>query len=174
MVSLLTAEGLGSIPGQGTKIPQAMRCGQKNFKNKSSQEAQGEGFVLPLKPALSPPSAISPRPEAAFGLQLACFPSVSPRDFSLIQQILSTCPGPAGDTAVTSPSPTQGSQWQGQAHSERAAPDVDKTGIGRVVHGVAEGFQRGRVTELGAEVLGDVKRGPGGGDSTVSSLAGGI
>ena len=25
-----TAEGPGSIPGQGTKIPQAMRCGQIN------------------------------------------------------------------------------------------------------------------------------------------------
>ena len=25
-----TAEDLGSIPGQGTKIPQAMQCGQKN------------------------------------------------------------------------------------------------------------------------------------------------
>ena len=25
-----TAEGLGSIPGWGTKIPQAMWCGQKN------------------------------------------------------------------------------------------------------------------------------------------------
>lgn len=113
---------------------------------------------MPLKPALSSPSAVSPGPEAAFGLQLACFPSMSPRDFSLIQQILSTCPGPAGDTAVTSASPTQGSQWQGQAHSQRAAPGVDKTGIGRVVHGVAEGFRRGRVAELGAEVLGGVKR----------------
>lgn len=51
---------------------------------------------------------------------------------------------------------------------------MDKTGIGRVVHRVAEGFRRGRVTELGAEVPGDVKRGPGGGDSTVSSPAGGI
>ena len=26
----LTAEVLGSIPGQGTKIPQAVRCSQKN------------------------------------------------------------------------------------------------------------------------------------------------
>ena len=29
----LTAKSLGSIPGQVTKIPQAMQCGQKN-KNK--------------------------------------------------------------------------------------------------------------------------------------------
>ena len=31
----LTAKSLGSIPGQVTKIPQAMQCGQKNkTKNK--------------------------------------------------------------------------------------------------------------------------------------------
>ena len=29
-----TAEGLGSIPGQGTKIPQAMWCGQNKTKQK--------------------------------------------------------------------------------------------------------------------------------------------
>lgn len=58
-------------------------------------------------------------------------------------------------------------------HTEQR-PGVDKTGIGRVVHGVAEGFWRGGVTELRAEALGGVKRAPGGGDSTVSGLAGGI
>ena len=31
----LTAEGLGSIPGQGTKIPQAMRHGQKKKKKRA-------------------------------------------------------------------------------------------------------------------------------------------
>ena len=29
---VLTAKGLGSIPGRGTKIPQAARCGQKKTK----------------------------------------------------------------------------------------------------------------------------------------------
>ena len=28
-LAAFTAEGLGSIPGRGTKIPQVMRCGQK-------------------------------------------------------------------------------------------------------------------------------------------------
>ena len=28
-----TAEGLGSIPGQGTKILQSIHCGQKSSKN---------------------------------------------------------------------------------------------------------------------------------------------
>ena len=28
------AEGLGSIPGWGTKIPQAVQCGKKKEKNK--------------------------------------------------------------------------------------------------------------------------------------------
>ena len=32
----LTAEGLGSIPGWGTKIPQAMWCGQKKAKKKKN------------------------------------------------------------------------------------------------------------------------------------------
>ena len=32
----LTAEGLGSIPGQGTKIPQVTWCGQKRKKKKFS------------------------------------------------------------------------------------------------------------------------------------------
>lgn len=41
-------------------------------------------------------------------------------------------------------------------------PDVDKTGTGRVVHGVAKGFWRGGVAELKAEALGGVKRVPGG------------
>ena len=30
----VTAEGLGSITVQGTKIPQAMQCSQKKIKNK--------------------------------------------------------------------------------------------------------------------------------------------
>ena len=30
----LTAEGLGSIPGRGTKIPHAAQCGQKKIKIK--------------------------------------------------------------------------------------------------------------------------------------------
>ena len=30
----LTAKGPGSIPGQGTKIPRAVRCGQKKEKKK--------------------------------------------------------------------------------------------------------------------------------------------
>ena len=33
-LSALTAEGLGSIPGRGTKIPQAVRCSQKIQKKK--------------------------------------------------------------------------------------------------------------------------------------------
>ena len=35
-----TAGGVGSIPGQGTKIPRAMRHGQKNFFKKTSNAAQ--------------------------------------------------------------------------------------------------------------------------------------
>ena len=30
-----TAEGFDSIPGWGTRIPQAVRCGQKKIKNKT-------------------------------------------------------------------------------------------------------------------------------------------
>ena len=39
----LTAEGPGSIPGQGTKIPQATGCGEKkkkNLKNKQKELAR--------------------------------------------------------------------------------------------------------------------------------------
>ena len=32
-----TAEGLGSISGQGTKIPQATRCGQEVGKKKKQK-----------------------------------------------------------------------------------------------------------------------------------------
>ena len=32
----LTAEDQGSIPGQGTKIPQAVQCGQNKQKKKFS------------------------------------------------------------------------------------------------------------------------------------------
>ena len=38
----LTAEGLGSIPGRETKIPQAMRRGQKQNKTKQSAHLQQE------------------------------------------------------------------------------------------------------------------------------------
>ena len=33
-ICVLTAKGLGSIPGRGTKIPQAMWCSQKEKKKK--------------------------------------------------------------------------------------------------------------------------------------------
>ena len=33
-----TAEGLGSIPGQGTKILQAVQCGKKKKKKKQKKE----------------------------------------------------------------------------------------------------------------------------------------
>ena len=36
-----TAEGWGSIPGQGTKIPQAKRYGQKKKKKKKKNYPQG-------------------------------------------------------------------------------------------------------------------------------------
>ena len=39
-LSAFTAKGLGSIPGWGTKIPQATQGGQKE-KNKTKQKKQG-------------------------------------------------------------------------------------------------------------------------------------
>ena len=33
-----TAEGLGSIPGRGTKIPQAVQCGQKKKKKERKRK----------------------------------------------------------------------------------------------------------------------------------------
>ena len=36
------AEGLGSIPGQGTKIPQAARCGKKKRKKGVGGERERE------------------------------------------------------------------------------------------------------------------------------------
>ena len=38
---VLTAEGLSSISGQGTKIPQASRWGKKKKKKKERAEARG-------------------------------------------------------------------------------------------------------------------------------------
>ena len=37
----LTAQGLGSIPGWGTKIPQATRCGQKQQQQKHLLKLKG-------------------------------------------------------------------------------------------------------------------------------------
>ena len=41
-----TAKGLGSIPGQGTKIPQATRCGQKNPKKTKNTTEKKQRLVL--------------------------------------------------------------------------------------------------------------------------------
>ena len=46
-----TAEGLDSIPGRATKIPQTSWCGQKKFKNKINKIKSRRN----LSPYLSPP-----------------------------------------------------------------------------------------------------------------------
>ena len=38
-----TVEGLGSIPGPGTKIPQGTWCGLNNNNNKTPMDGQGNG-----------------------------------------------------------------------------------------------------------------------------------
>ena len=40
-----TAEGPGSIPGQGTKIPQTAQCGQKTKQNKKVCKMKG-GIIM--------------------------------------------------------------------------------------------------------------------------------
>ena len=37
----LTAKGPGSVPDQGTKIPQAMQYAQKNKQNKTQKKTNG-------------------------------------------------------------------------------------------------------------------------------------
>ena len=36
--------GMGSIPGQGTKIPHAMQHGQKTLKKKFKKKAKGQSY----------------------------------------------------------------------------------------------------------------------------------
>ena len=50
-LSALTAGGPGSIPGPGTKIPQAMRCGKK--KKKKKRETVIEGCIVYWKQDMS-------------------------------------------------------------------------------------------------------------------------
>ena len=74
----LTAECLNSIPGRGTKIPQAARCGQKKKEEKKDAEnltgrhrSQPCPMGLALKPEVSSaPSTVSsccPTPQASLG-----------------------------------------------------------------------------------------------------------
>ena len=57
----LTAEGPGSIPGRGTKIPQATRCSQKKKKKNYGeamhvlrQRVYGKPLYLPLNFVVNP------------------------------------------------------------------------------------------------------------------------
>ena len=44
------ARGLGSIPGWGTKIPHAARCGQENIKKKKKENVGYTPFVTRVLP----------------------------------------------------------------------------------------------------------------------------
>ena len=43
----LTAEGMGSVPGQGAKIPQARPCGQKETERLLLNHTKTLGFLAP-------------------------------------------------------------------------------------------------------------------------------
>ena len=52
-----TAKGLGSIPGQGPNIPQAMFCGQKKKKKPTKIQKQKTGLDLAASSLLLPKPA---------------------------------------------------------------------------------------------------------------------
>ena len=54
-LSAFTAEVPGSIPGQGTKIPQAVQCGKNKTKQKQNEETKTTLWDFPGDPVVKNP-----------------------------------------------------------------------------------------------------------------------